>query len=194
MQIRTIFAAAAVVSLFILPTQSQDAPSVADVARQSRQPKPQPDPKSRSDSANAPASSDTHTAAQPPKGSHVITNEDLPEHNAPDAHPKPQNGHVATRTADASPTPKLPAEYWKSQILPVKNSIAAQQRNIERLRTAIYSTNGTADTDQIWTERQRQKLEQLESMKVNLKNLQDRLEQLQEAARRQGYGNSVYDP
>ena len=191
MQIRIILAAGAVACLLTVPARSQDASSVADAARQSRQQKPQADSKTQTDSA-APSSSDSNTA-QSPKGSHVITNEDLPEGSTDDSHSKPQVGRVTTRPVPP-PSIKQSADYWKSQILPVKNSIAAQQRNIERLRSAIYSPNSTADTDQVWTERQRTKLEQLENMKAGLKNLQDRLEQLQEAARRQGYGNSVYDP
>ena len=45
-----------------------------------------------------------------------------------------------------------------------------------------------------WNERQQQKQEQVESMKAQLEEQQHRLEEMQEAARRQGFGSAVYDP
>jgi hypothetical protein len=43
-------------------------------------------------------------------------------------------------------------------------------------------------------ERQREKEQQLESMQTRLVEQQKRLEELQEAARKQGFGSSVYEP
>jgi len=43
-------------------------------------------------------------------------------------------------------------------------------------------------------ERQREKEQQLESMKAQLDQRQKALEELQDAARKQGFGSSVYDP
>jgi hypothetical protein len=45
-----------------------------------------------------------------------------------------------------------------------------------------------------WNERQKQKQDQVESMKGQLEEQQKHLEELQDEARKQGYGSSVYDP
>ena len=45
-----------------------------------------------------------------------------------------------------------------------------------------------------WNEQQLRKQEQLESMKAQLEQQQKSLEEFQDAARKQGFGSSVYDP
>jgi hypothetical protein len=45
-----------------------------------------------------------------------------------------------------------------------------------------------------WNEEQKRKQDQVETMKGELEQQQKRLEDLQEAARKQGFGSSVYDP
>jgi len=89
---------------------------------------------------------------------------------------------------------KHPPEYWKSQVLRVKNAVASLQRNIDTLSNSIRFAGGNYEKHVAWNERQREKQRQLEIMKSQLNHLQKRLEEMQEAARRQGYGSSVYDP
>lgn len=121
----------------------------------------------------------------------MITNEEIPEHeDMPQAAPQPSEASI-------EPTPsagKRPAEFWKSQILRVKNSITTQQRNIEALDNSIHFAGGNYEKHVAWNERQRHKQQQLEIMKSQLTELQKRLDEMQDAARRQGYGSSVYDP
>jgi hypothetical protein len=190
---RLAFVVTAGVFCLNLAAHAHDPQSVADVARQTRQQKLQPDSPPQADSASNPDASATEPKTTPSvKSSRVITNDDIPESKRPDAPASPQPRSLS------HPLPateiKRSAEYWKSQILPLKNSIAAQQRNIDRLSKSIYFAGGDYEIHEVWNERQRRKLEQLEIMKSRLQDLQDRLDQLQEAARRQGYGNSVYDP
>jgi predicted ribosome quality control (RQC) complex YloA/Tae2 family protein len=45
-----------------------------------------------------------------------------------------------------------------------------------------------------WNERQKEKQQQVERLKSQLEDQQKRLEDMQEQARKQGYGTSVYDP
>jgi hypothetical protein len=45
-----------------------------------------------------------------------------------------------------------------------------------------------------WNERQQQKQQQVEVMKSQLEDQQKKLEDMQDSARQQGYGSSVYDP
>jgi predicted ribosome quality control (RQC) complex YloA/Tae2 family protein len=45
-----------------------------------------------------------------------------------------------------------------------------------------------------WNERQREKQQRVERMQAQLQEQKRRLEEMQDSARKQGYGSSVYDP
>jgi hypothetical protein len=45
-----------------------------------------------------------------------------------------------------------------------------------------------------WNERQREKQERVERMRLQFEDQKRRLDDTQESARKQGYGSSVYDP
>ena len=45
-----------------------------------------------------------------------------------------------------------------------------------------------------WNERQKQKQDQVESMKAQLEEQKKQLENMQDSARKQGFGSAVYDP
>jgi hypothetical protein len=135
------------------------------------------------------------TDAQPLKVRHVITNDEIPEHIGP------------TRTLPGSQTPsptyqqptysegKAPAEYWKAQITAQKNAIANLKANIDSLSASIQYAGANCVSGCVqWNERQKQKQDQVDAMKIQLEEQQKRLEDMQETARRQGYGSSVYDP
>lgn len=153
---------------------AQDSQSLGDVARQAKQHKP----------SNVAQSRD-----QPAKNPHVITNDEIPEH--------PETTNLSSPSDDA-PTAnkdaKRPAEYWKSKILQVKRAIASLQHNIDSLSSSIHFSQGNYEKHVAWNERQRQKQQDVENMKSQLDRFQKHLEELQESARRQGYGSSVYDP
>ncbi len=90
---------------------------------------------------------------------------------------------------------KVPAEQWKSQIVALKNNMATLQQNINSLSASIQyaGANCVANCVQ-WNERQKQKQDQVDTMKSQLEQQQKMLEDLQDGARKQGYGSSVYDP
>ena len=91
--------------------------------------------------------------------------------------------------------PKFPPDYWKSQIMAVKNSIANLKANIDSLNASIQYAGGNCVSGCVeWNLRQKQKQDQVEMMKAQLEQQQKYLEDMQEAARKQGYGSSVYDP
>ena len=87
------------------------------------------------------------------------------------------------------------ADQWKEQILAQKNSLMTLQSQIAELANSIQyaGANCVANCVQ-WNERQQQKQEQLETMKAQLEQNQKSLEEMQDAARKQGFGSSVYDP
>jgi TolA-binding protein len=87
------------------------------------------------------------------------------------------------------------AEQWKSQIQAQKNAISSLQSHMNILNESIRYAGGNCISGCVqWNERQKQKQDQVESMKVQLEELQKRLEEMQDAARKQGFGSSVYDP
>lgn len=177
---RTILLEVSALALFsCLLSAAQDSQSLGDAARQARQQKHQSE--SATGEGQSPARVKTH----------VVTNDEIPEHEQ-DTRNNSQSD--ATDAIEKGNVPKRPAEYWKTQILRTKSSIVSLQGNIDRLSNAIHFAGGNYDTHVLWNERQREKQRQLENMKSQLDKLQKRLEDLQEAARRQGYGSSVWDP
>ena len=162
----------------------QDSPSLGDVARQARKQKQQSqDPQTK--------------ASQSSKPARVITNEEIPEHSEADAEPSMQhdvrqgNGPSSSGSGGA----KIPAEQWKSQIAAQKNAVASLQNSVDKLNDSIHFAPGNCVSGCVqWNERQKEKQEQVERGQAQLAEQKKRLEDMQESARRQGYGSSVYDP
>jgi hypothetical protein len=205
--------------LCTLAAYGQDSTSLADVARQLRVQKQQKeqgvkDAATQNPSAKDPQAKDAQpqtkdpqakdalaknapTADQSAKDKKVITNDEIPEHVGP------------TRTAaavqkppvsvtDAPPTEqeeKLSADDWKAQVQSQKNYIASTESDIRSLNESIqYAGANCVANCAEWNERQKQKQDQVESLKVQLEEQKKHLEELQEGARKQGYGSSVYEP
>jgi hypothetical protein len=203
MQMRRVFgflAASVVVSASV--ACAQDSQSLGDAARQARLQKQQKEaqvkdaPAKDAQSKDVQASSASSKDAQPPKPPTkvVITNDDLPQHVG--------STLTSPRTPTQAPTyvppsyapPPGAAEQWKSAIQTQKNAIVSMQGEIANLSDSIhFAGNCVADCVQ-WNERQKEKQDQLERMKTQLEQQQQRLEVLQDAARKQGFGSSIYDP
>lgn len=185
---------AAGVCAYALTASAQDAPPLGDVARQTRVDKHQPAPsKSASASATDTASgATTSQAGTQPQTSHVITNEDLPEHNAAPAPASAPPNHSNLRPAATEI--KRPAAYWKAQAQQLKNSIAQVQRHIDTLTASLHAVLTNSTDEPVWNYREKERQRQITDLQAQLSDLHRRLEDTQEAARRQGYGSSVYDP
>ncbi|HKH98632.1 MAG TPA: hypothetical protein VJ999_05945 [Candidatus Sulfotelmatobacter sp.] len=196
---------------FALAAHAQDSPpSLGDVARQTRLQKQQQEatfakdgqPKDGQSKVGATKSAQTNGQpavakdAQPAKTTkRVITNDEIPEHigptrtsmspyQSPMVYPQPSYGEG-----------KTPADYLKDQILLQKQNIANLQNEIESVNASIQYAGGNCVSGCVqWNERQKQKQDQVESMKVQLEQMRKRLEDVQELARKQGFGSSVYDP
>jgi hypothetical protein len=181
-----------------------DAPSLGDVARQARQQKQQKDAPSKDASAKAASAKDAQsdTAAKDApvaKPSHVITNEELPRTGLASESGSGRISETSNPPAAALPSPSgnedSRGEQWKSQIQGQKSAIASLQQQINTVSESIHyaGANCVANCAQ-WNERQKQKQDEVESMKAQLAEQQKRLEEMQESARKQGFGSSVYDP
>ncbi|MGB0009705.1 MAG: hypothetical protein WA437_05565 [Candidatus Sulfotelmatobacter sp.] len=166
------------ISLGAVTASGQDEPSLGDLARQQRQQKQQ---------AKAAPGKD----AKPTK---VITNEELPAHAAAPS-TSAASGVKTTSPPDSANASKLPAEQWKSQIQSQKSQIASLQTQIDQLNESIHFAPANCVANCVsWNERQKEKQQQVERMQAQLDEQKKRLDEMQESARKQGYGSSVYDP
>jgi hypothetical protein len=156
---------------------AQDSTSLGDLARQQRQQKEQAE------------------AARDAKPAKVITNEEIPERPAMAARAAAHK-EESFEPHEAASGEKLPAEHWKSQIREQKNQIANLQREIDNVNDSVRFASGNCANGRCveWNERQREKQERVERMKAQLDEAKKHLDDMQEAARKQGYGSSVYDP
>ena len=69
------------------------------------------------------------------------------------------------------------------------------QRQIDEINESIHFAPGNCvENCAQWNERQQEKQRQVEGMQAQLEEQRKRLEEMQESARKQGYGSSVYDP
>ncbi len=164
---------------FAVCASAQDEPSLGDAARQARQQK------------NEAAQSRTAAESQSPK---VITNEEIPEQAEENATAAGRE-NSREKIKSASGPGKLSAEQWKARILAQKNRVTAQQVQIQKLNDSIRFAWVTCERGCVqWNERQVQKQQEVERMKAQLEGQKQLLYDMQESARKQGYGNSVYEP
>jgi hypothetical protein len=179
-----VFLISAVTSLFTVLAIGQDSPSLGDVARQARKQKQQ----------NQDADTKATQSSKPTK---VITNEEIPEHSEADAQPSTQDDvwQGSAPSSSASGGAKIPAEQWKLRIEAQKNAVASLQNSIDKLNDSIHFAPGNCVSGCVqWNERQKEKQQEVERGQAQLAEQKKRLEDMQESARRQGYGSSVYDP
>ena len=173
----------AVISVFVWLAGAQDSPSMGDVARQARQQK-----------QNKDAQNKTLPASKTPK---VITNEEIPEHPEGTDEVSSSGNEAGPETSAPSVTggAKTSPEQWKTAIRAQKNVISSLQTSIDKVNESIQFAPGNCVSGCVqWNERQKQKQQEVERMKSNLDTQKKNLEKMQELARQQGYGSTVYDP
>lgn len=174
------------------------APSLGEIARQLKLKKQQKEAQlkqAKDSTSQATQTSEAPTAAPPAKTAHLITNDDAPEH----ASVTPVSTHPANSEKADSQTDngahQAKAEQWKSQIVAQKSAIAALEQDIKGIGDSIHyaGANCVANCAQ-WNEKQQQKQQEVDTMKAQLEEARKQLEDMQEAARKEGFGSSVYDP
>jgi hypothetical protein len=156
-------------------------------------------PSKNAPSKGAPSTNESSKDAQPRKASHVITNDELPQHTIagvkpPSAAPGPGAGAqnpVFDGKFDGKPAP----DEVKSQIQDQKSAITALQSQINELNDSIHFAGANCVANCVaWNENQQAKQRQVEDMRSQLENAKQTLEQMQDYARKAGFGSSVYDP
>jgi hypothetical protein len=173
-----------------------DAPSLGDVARQTRQQKQQKvkdaTPKAAPDKGSQTAIAKEGSSTKP---AHVVTNEELPEHSGQTSSPHSVDAPSTPDEPPAAGNRDAAAAQWKSQIQSQKEAVTSLHQQIASVSESIRYAGGNcvANCAQ-WNERQKQKQDEVESMKAQLEQQQKKLEEMQESARKQGFGSQVYDP
>jgi DNA repair exonuclease SbcCD ATPase subunit len=153
--------------------QDSDAPSLGDVARQQRQHEQTKDAK--------------------PK---VITNADIPAHSddQPDTISEIGGPDKAPLPVPSS-GPRPSSEHLRSQIQQEKSRVAELQRQIDEINQSIRFAPANCVRGCVqWNQRQEQKQQQVERLQAQLEEQKQHLQELQESARKQGFGSSVFDP
>ncbi len=167
--------------------QAQDSQSVADAARQARQQKQQK-------GASAKATPTTSTETQPPKPTKVITNEDLPEAGSPTPTPSPQT-QTSIETASHSDYLNTAAEHMKSQIQSQKAAVASLEAEIASLNDSVRYAGANCVANCVeWNQHQKEKQDRVSVMQHQLEDQKQHLADLQESARKQGFGSAITDP
>lgn len=168
-------------SLFAAMAKAQDSQPLGDTVRQQRQKKEQ------SKTAQGKAA----------KASKVITNEEMPGHadSAPGSAPKGAAGDSQSSTASSADGTKQSSEQMTSQIQAQKSQIVSLQNQIDEVNESIrFAPPNCVSGCVQWNEQQREKQQQVERMQAQLEEQKKHLGEMQESARKQGYGSSVYDP
>ncbi len=194
---KALLLCAASALLWTVATQAQDQPSLGDVARHVRQEKQQKGAQLKrvssnsADAASATAANDSAAS----KPAHVISNENMFEHATPAATSNPAPDADKHENSSKAEKQEDRTEQVRSSILSQKAAVDSLKQQIEDLSSSIHFAGGNcvANCAQ-WNERQKQKQDEVESMKAQLDEQQKRLEEMQETARKQGFGSSVYEP
>ena len=171
-----------VIVIFLLAavSYSQDSQSLGDVARQARQQKKQV--------KDAPG--------KDLQARKVVTNDEIPEQAAStaDGSGADQSHELAPQHTSSEPG-KLSAERWKALIQAQKNVVSSLQKQIDRLNSSIHFVEANLYVNgPQHNKRQAQKQQEVERAQAQLEEQRKRLEDMQESARKQGYGSSVYEP
>src|SRR5215469_13706817 len=165
----------------LLVAFSQDAPSLGDTARRTRQQEQEKGQPGKGPASKAVKAVTDDEASQP-------TQETAPSSASSD------QSRPTTKAKPAPANQKLSAAEWKEQIQTQKNGISALQTAIDKLNGSIHFVGASCNGCKEWNERQLQKKQEVERARSQLEEQKKRLADMQEAARQQGYGSSVYDP
>ena len=123
----------------------------------------------------------------------VITNEDLPEH--PNSDDGAASSRASSESAPSRPMGSKPAEQWRAEIAAQRKAVDALQSQIDRLNSSIHFAPGNCVRNCVqWNEQQIQKQDEVQQRQADLEQQKKKLEDMQEAARKEGYGNAVYEP
>ena len=135
----------------------------------------------------------TKIQAKPAKK--IVTNDDIPE--SPESSPGSSNvaasGEAVQSPASASPVKS--AQEWKRAILTQETRVDALQGQIEKLNESIHFVTASAYSHGAeYNQYQVKKQQEVKNLQKQLEEQQKKLNDMQEAARKEGLGDAVYEP
>lgn len=122
----------------------------------------------------------------------VITNDDLAGDTA--------TGDESANDSKPDDFPSRPlgtksAEQWKADIAAQRSTVTALQNEIARLNGSIHFAPGYCVYHCVeHNENQVKKQDEVQRLQEQLDQAKTKLDEMQEQARREGFGNSVYEP
>jgi len=156
--------------------QSSDTPSLGDVARKERQRQKK----------------DNDDSAKPKR---VITDEDIPAREAKEDAPPADGPHDASSVQRSASDVLQNGDQMRTAIAGQKALIDELKSRIDKLNDSIQFVEANAYTNGVqYNKVQARKQQEVERMRGQLSELQRDLEQMQEKARKAGYGSAVWDP
>jgi len=158
---------------------SSDSPSLGDLARKQRQKQQQ--------------------TKETAKSKKVVTNEDIPEH--PDSSDSPASSSpAASEVARDDSSPPAGAvlqagDQLKAAILRQKTAVADLKAQIDKVQDSIHFVEANAYRNGVeYNKLQAQRQQEVQRLQSQLEEQKKNLEQMQETARKTGFGSSVWDP
>jgi len=163
--------------------------SLGDLARKQRESKQ----KDAKDAKDAPAKAKDALA----KAKKVVTDEDMPEH-APDSDEAvagPDGPHDEASVPKSADDVVRTGDQWKAAIAQRKAVLADLKDRIDKLNGSIHFVEANAYRNGVeYNKKQAQKQQDVERMQAQYDDQKRDLEQMQENARKAGYGSAVWDP
>jgi hypothetical protein len=132
-------------------------------------------------------------------GKKILTNDDIAScpDSAATVAPAPETNDAKASAADRSarPSPKVSAEHWKSQIQAQKTVVSSLQAEIDRLNGSVHFVEADLYVNgAVHNQHQAAKQQEVERLQSQLQEQKKKLEEMQDSARKEGYGSSVYEP
>ena len=167
---------------------SCNPPSLGDLARKQRESK-QKETKDAKDAKNA--------KDAPTKAKKVVTDEDMPEH-APDSDEAvagPDGPHDEASVPTSADDVVRTGDQWKAAIAQRKAALADLKNRMDKVNGSIHFVEANAYRNGVeYNKKQAQKQQDVERMQAQYDDQKRDLEQMQENARKAGYGSAVWDP
>ncbi len=123
----------------------------------------------------------------------VVTDDDLPTHPAEstDAVTKERSGEASSQPINSDSN----AEQVKANFVSAKKQIADFKAQLEKLRASVHYVEANRYTNGVqYNQHQQRKEQEADRMQKQLDEAEKKLQSMQEAARKAGFGSSVYDP
>jgi predicted RNase H-like nuclease (RuvC/YqgF family) len=132
----------------------------------------------------------------PVKAKKVVTDEDIPAHNAADDENPSLDGPHSEMSVPRSTTDVLrTGDQMKASIAQQKAAVADLKARVDKLNASIHFVSANAYRNGVeYNKAQAHKQQEVERLQSELDEQKKSLEQMQETARRAGYGSAVWDP